>query len=188
MMGQECGTMRMVVSGVPGVGKTSVMEGVAEKKNLAIVNYGTVMFQVAKSLDLVEHRDDIRKLSVEKQRDIQETAAQKIFEMGDVIVDTHCTIKTPGGYYPGLPEWVLKKLKPDRIVLVEATASEIATRRGKDKSRTRDKEGEKEIEEHQAINRYVAMAYATFTGASVKIVYNHDNGLEEAVREVLGIF
>jgi len=180
--------MRMVVTGVPGVGKTSVMEGVAKEKGLSIVNYGTVMLEVAKKEGLVEDRDQIRKLPVEVQRDVQEKAAQIIFEMGNVIVDTHCTIKTPGGYYPGLPEWVLKKLKPDRIVLVEATVDEIARRRSKDEGRKREEEGIEGIKEHQMINRYAAMAYSMLTGASVKIVFNHDGGLERAVKEVLEIF
>ncbi len=113
--------MRWVVTGVPGVGKTSVMEGIAREKGIRIVNFGTVMLEIAKSKGLVEDRDQIRKLPVEVQRDIQQKAGQKIFEMGNALIDTHCTIKTPGGYYPGLPEWVLKTLKPNRIVLVEAT-------------------------------------------------------------------
>ena len=180
--------MIMVVTGVPGAGKTSVMEAIAKEKGLNIVNYGTVMFEVAKAEDLVEDRDQIRKLPVKVQRDVQEKAAQRIYEMGDVIVDTHCTIKTPGGYYPGLPEWVLRKLQPDRIVLVEATGDEIARRRAREESRRRDDEGMEEIEEHQRINRYAAIAYSMLTGASVKMVFNHDNALEKAVTEVLEIF
>ncbi len=180
--------MRTVVTGVPGVGKTSVMEGVAKEKGFLIVNFGTVMFEVAKAEGLIEHRDELRKLKVEQQKHIQEKAAEKIHEMGNVIVDTHCTIKTHGGYYPGLPEWVLRKLEPDRILLVEASVEEIAHRRGRDKTRTRDADSEAEIDEHQMINRYVAMAYATISGASVKIVFNHDNGLDAAIKEVLEIF
>jgi adenylate kinase len=180
--------MRMVVTGVPGVGKTSVMEGVAREKGLNIVNYGDMMLEVARADGLIEHRDQIRRLPVDVQRDVQEKAAQKIFDMGEVIIDTHCTIKTPGGYYPGLPEWVLRKLKPDRIVLVEATTDEILRRRVKDESRKRDEEGIRGVEEHQMINRYAAMAYATLSGASVKIVFNHDGGLDDAISEILSIF
>lgn len=180
--------MRTVVTGVPGVGKTSVIEGVANKKSLSTVNYGTVMFEVAKAQGLVENRDQMRKLPVESQKDIQEKAAEKIYEMGEIIVNTHCTIKTPTGYYPGLPERVLRKLRPNRILLVEATKEEIAKRRSKDKSRTRDAESESEIEEHQMINRYAAMAYAALSGASVKIIFNHDNGLDDAIKDVLKIF
>ena len=178
----------MVVTGVPGVGKTSVMEGVAQEKSLKIVNYGTVMFEVAKEQGLVAERDEIRKLQVEEQRAVQEKAAEKIYEMGDVIIDTHCTIKTHGGYYPGLPEWVLKKLQPDRIILVEAAPEEILGRRSHDPSRKRDAEGVEDIVEHQAINRAAAMAYAMLSGASVKIVFNHDNGLDEAITTVLDVF
>lgn len=180
--------MRMVVTGVPGVGKTSVMEGIAREKGIRIVNFGTVMLEIAKSQGLVEGRDLIRKLPVDVQRDVQEKAASRIYDMGDVIVDTHCTIKTPGGYYPGLPEWVLKTLKPDRIVLVEATPDEIARRRASDGSRSRDAEGVEEIKEHQMMNRYAAVSYSMLTGASVKIVFNHDNDLEEAVQALLKVF
>ena len=180
--------MRIVATGVPGVGKTCIMERVANKMNLSIVNYGSVMFEVAKTQGIVENRDQIRKLPVKSQRDIQENAAEKIYEMGDIIVDTHCTIKTPEGYYPGLPEWVLRKLKPDRILLVEATKEEIANRRSKDKSRKRDSETEEDIDEHQRMNRYVAMAYSMLSGASIKIIYNHDNELDKAVEEVMKIF
>jgi adenylate kinase len=180
--------MRMVVTGVPGVGKTSVMEGAANNKKITIVNYGTVMFEVAKEQGLVADRDEIRKLQVEEQRIVQERAAEKIHDMGDVIIDTHCTIKTHGGYYPGLPEWVLKKLQPDRIILVEATPEEILGRRSHDPSRKRDAEGVEDIAEHQMINRAAAMAYAMLTGASVKIVFNHDDGLDEAVKTVLEVF
>lgn len=180
--------MRMVVTGVPGVGKTSVMKGAAHEKNLKIVNFGTVMFEAVKGEGLVSDRDEIRKLPVEKQRQAQEQAAERIHEMGDVIIDTHCTIKTHGGYYPGLPEWVLSRLKPHRIILVEAAPEEILARRSHDSSRTRDTEGTEDIAEHQAINRAAAMAYAMYCGASVKIVFNHDNGLEEAVKTVLEVF
>ncbi len=180
--------MRTVITGVPGVGKTSVMDGVAKKKSLNTVNYGTVMFEVAKAKGLAENRDQMRKLPVQSQKDIQEKAAEKIYEMGEIIINTHCTIKTPAGYYPGLPERVLRKLRPDRIIIVEATIEEITKRRSKDKSRTRDADSEAEIEEHQMMNRYAAMAYATLSRASVKIVFNHDNGLDAAVEEIMKIF
>lgn len=180
--------MRTVITGIPGVGKTAVMEGVAKKKSLNTVNFGTVMFEVAEAQGLAENRDQMRKLPVESQKVLQEKAAEKIYEMGEIIVNTHCTIKTSAGYYPGLPERVLRKLRPDRIIIVEATKEEIAGRRNKDKSRTRDADSEAEIEEHQKINRYAAMSYSTLSGASVKIIFNHDDQLDSAIEEVLKIF
>jgi adenylate kinase len=180
--------MRVVVTGVPGVGKTTVMDSAAKRMGMRIVNYGTVMFEVASQRGLVKHRDEIRKMNIEDQKSIQQSAAEKIYAMGDVIVDTHCTIKTSRGYFPGLPEWVLRALKPDVIVLIESTPEEIAQRRARDTSRTRDPDILEEIQEHQMMNRFAAMAYAALTGASVKIVKNHENRVEEAVDSLLKIF
>ncbi|HIH61978.1 MAG TPA: adenylate kinase, partial [Methanobacteriales archaeon] len=60
----------------------------------------------------------------------------------------------------------------------------IFMRRISDKTRTRDMEMLKEIDLHQQMNRAAAMAYATLTGATVKIIENHNNRLENAVQEM----
>jgi len=119
------------------------------------------------------------------QREIQESAAKKISEMeGNILVDTHCTISTPKGYLPGLPEWVLRKLKPDCIILVEAKSEEIAKRRTGDKSRSRDDEMEEGIELHQMVNRSFAAAYSVLTGATVKVINNPQGRVDEAAKEM----
>lgn len=177
----------IVVTGVPGVGKTTVMNAAAEAKKLKVVVYGTVMFELAKAKKLVQHRDEMRKLRPEVQRSIQKEAAQQIQKMGDVIVDTHCTVKTPKGYLPGLPAWVLDSLQPSTVVLVEATPEEIFGRRMRDTSRERDAENVDGIALHQELNRAAAMAYATITGATVKIVRNHDQRVAEAIDQILPV-
>ncbi len=183
----------IVLTGIPGVGSSTVvkkslnmMGGAAEE--FRSVNYGDVMFEVADEKGLVKARDEMRKLSGEDQREIQQVAAERIAEMEErVILDTHCTIKTPLGYLPGLPKWVLDGLKPDQIILVEADPKEIYQRRVKDTSRSRDSDAVELIDEHQQMNRSVAMAYAALTGATVKIIANHDNGLKEAADELLEV-
>jgi len=125
----------------------------------------------------------MRKLTLEQQRELQIKTAQKVSKMKNVIVDTHCTIKTTKGYMPGLPEWVIKKLKPDSIILVEADPKEIYNRRISDETRNRDPDSIEKIEEHQHMNRAIAMAYSSHTGATVKIIYNHDNKIIEAIEE-----
>jgi adenylate kinase len=176
----------IVVTGVPGVGKTTVMTAAAEAKKLKIVVYGSVMFEEAQKVG-VKSRDDMRKLPPEQQREIQKKAAEHIKKMGDVIVDTHCTVRTPKGYLPGLPAWVLDALKPSVIVLVEADPREIFGRRMRDTTRERDTENIDGIDLHQQVNRAAAMAYATLTGATVKIVYNHDERVEEAIQQILPV-
>ncbi len=180
----------IVVTGTPGAGKTTILKKVIERigNKYKIVNYGDVMLEIAKNKNLVKNRDEIRKLDTNIQREIQKEAARKISEMArdsNVIVDTHCLIKTPEGYLPGLPVWVLEELKPNVIVLIEADPDEIIRRRQKDKTRYRDVENEKELKIHQEMNRAIATAYAMITGATVKIIENHDGKLEEAVQELL---
>ena len=101
-------------------------------------------------------RDDMRKLAPETQKDIQREAAVRIAAMGKVIVDTHCTIKTPKGYLAGLPAWVLEALQPSVIVLVEASDGEIARRRTNDATRKRDDDTLEAIRDHQETNRRFA--------------------------------
>lgn len=173
----------IVVTGIPGVGKTTVMKKAAEGMDIKFVTFGTVMSEIALEQKLVKDRDEMRKLTLLQQRDLQIKAAKKISLMGNVIVDTHCTIKTPKGYLPGLPEWVLKELKPTSIVVVEADPVEIYNRRAKDTTRNRDPDSQDQIAEHQFVNRAIAMAYAALTGSTVKIVYNHDDALAEAVKQ-----
>jgi adenylate kinase len=173
----------IVVTGIPGVGKTTVMQRASEGLDIKFVTFGTIMIDIAKEMRLVKDRDEMRKLSLEQQKDLQIKTAEKIAGMGNVIVDTHCTVKTPKGYLPGLPEWVVKKLNPTAIVVVEANPEEIYNRRAKDATRSRDPDSKEKIEEHQQINRAAAMAYATLSGATVKIVFNHDNAIDEAVKQ-----
>ncbi|MGQ0535517.1 MAG: adenylate kinase [Methanobacteriota archaeon] len=175
----------IIITGVPGVGKSTVLSAAAEATKRPVVVYGTVMFEVASARRLAKHRDEMRRLSPSLQKEIQKEAAEKIAAMGDTIVDTHCTIRTPKGYLPGIPEWVAKGLSLETIVLVEATPREILGRRAKDATRARDVEPEEGIAAHQGANRAAAMAIATLTGATVAIVENHDGKVEEAKRQLL---
>ncbi|MEN4016949.1 MAG: adenylate kinase [Methanobacterium sp.] len=181
--------MKMVViTGIPGSGSTTVLNKVLESIDYVNVNYGDVMIKIAREESIVEDRDSLRKLSPQVQKEIQKKAAKSIREMAEesnIIVDTHCTIKTPAGFLPGLPKWVLEELQPDMFILIEADNDEILMRRLNDKTRIRDMEKIGDIELHQEMNRATAMSYAVLTGATVKIIKNHDNRLEEPVEEML---
>ena len=100
--------------------------------------------------------------------------------MGNVVVDTHASILTKHGYLPGLPEWTLRAMSPTIIVLVEATPTEIAGRRAKDKTRQRDAD---DVAAHQEVNRAFAAAGAVMVGATVAVVENHNDRIDEAVAQ-----
>ncbi|MCD6572608.1 MAG: adenylate kinase [Thermoplasmata archaeon] len=178
--------MIAIVAGIPGAGKTTVMNEVLKKREYKVVNYGDEIFKIAKERKLVEHRDELRKLPYEMQREMQIEAAKRIAKLGNAIVDTHCTIKTPFGYLPGLPYDVLSILKPSRIILIEANPEEIMERRKKDADiRVRDEESAASMEEHQLMNRIAGMSYAVLTGATLKIIKNRQGRLEAAAEEMI---
>ena len=180
----------IIVTGTPGAGKTTVLDKALEKSKgkVSRINYGDFMFEIAKERG-VRSRDDMRKLPLHEQRSIQTAAANRIKAQSEtsrelIIVDTHSTIKTPNGYIPGMPEWVIKSLQPSVIVLVETDPKQIAKRRSKDKSRSRDSESVADIQLQQDLNRMFASAYAAMTGASVKVIVNADKKLDAAVKEL----
>ncbi|MEM4679287.1 MAG: AAA family ATPase, partial [Candidatus Jordarchaeales archaeon] len=96
----------VVVTGVPGVGKTTVIDNAIEAARkegmkITLMNYGTVMLEIAKAKGLVENRDQMRKLPSNIQREVQKLAAEKIADAakeGIVVVDTHMLINTPEGF------------------------------------------------------------------------------------------
>ena len=170
--------------GLPGAGKSSVLAGV-ENMGWKILNYGTLMFEIAQKAYKLTNRDEMRKLPVEKQKKVQEEVALRLSrEKGKVILDTHCSIRTAKGYLPGLPFSLLEKLPVDSLVLITATPEEIMGRRKSDETRVRDPEPIESVREHDLMNKSLLAAYAAHRGCPARIIYNHDGKLEEAVRQL----
>jgi adenylate kinase len=178
-----------IVTGTHGVGKSTVIALAVKKRPFKVVTYGDVMFDIAKAGGLVKAKDEMRsRIGHEKYKEIQKAAARKIAAMGDVLVDTHCSILAGNGYIPGLPEWVLAELKPTAIVIIEGDPKDVEKRRKEDKTRMRsDLGGRAEMEEHQAMNRAYAAAYSALSGARVKIIRNEQGKAEKAAERLLEV-
>jgi len=185
----------IVVTGIPGTGKTTVCNEalrLAEqtRKRIQAVNYGSIMVELSRKRGNSLHRDELRRSGLTFQRNLQAEAAKIISKKtgeveGDLIVDTHMSIKTANGYLAGLPFHVLQLLNPDIFVLVEAEPHEVLSRRFRDKTRKRDKVLEDEIMEEFLFSRLMAVACAVLTGASVKMVRNPDGKQADAAEEIL---
>ncbi|RDE12635.1 MAG: adenylate kinase [Candidatus Thorarchaeota archaeon] len=183
----------VIVTGIPGVGKTTVIttavDMVKQKhgEEVLVLNFGTAMFEVASKKGLVKDRDEMRKLATKTQREIQKLAGQSIAQKAKsarIIVDTHTLIQTNNGYLIGLPEWVVTALGPKTIVLVEAAPDKIAARRSEDPTRARDSQDVAVIEIHQQMCRAAAVAAGTITGATVRIINNRQGEVEAAATEL----
>ncbi len=184
---------KVIITGVPGVGKTSVIDGTIQRLEeegvlYQNINFGTFMFEVAQKEGTVSDRDQMRTLAKDTQKRLQKLASQAIAKIeGNVIIDTHASVKTATGFLAGLPEWVIRELMPDIIVLVETDADQILKRRLTDTTRTRDIEGFRDIDAHQQFNRSVAAAYAMVCGCTVQYITNADFLLEQAVLQLSSI-
>lgn len=165
--------MKMIVSAVPGSGKTTILKRLKKKiPSVKIVNEGDLILKMATKFG-IKDRDELRKkLTIEQQKYIQEEAAEHIAKIKGkiLIIDTHLSIKTPSGFFPGLSEAILHKIKPDVIVVLEFNPKDVIERRKSDKTRRRDYESEEDIELHQKVNREFAVSASTHVGAAVEII------------------
>ena len=183
---------RAIIVGIPGVGKTTLIRRAAEmlnqKRKTTVVIFGTIMFEEAKKMGL-KHRDEMRRMSVEDQRRLQDLAAQRITEMKDdiVMIDTHLFINTYEGYYPGLPMRLLSIMKPTNMVMVAADPSEIAERRKSDQTRQRDLASAENIQKELDISRVMVASCSILTGAPFAIIMNNDGQMGEAAANIAKI-
>lgn len=174
----------VVVVGIPGVGKSTVVERCTktiEGSSLAV--FGSAMFEAATNLGWVKHRDEMRKLPVEKQKTLQKAAAEKISRSDGrvVFVDTHLFVRTPEGFWPGLPLAVIQALKPTHLILVEATPEEIISRRKNDNTRYRDVLTTEEMQSELALARAFLSAASLVSGAPIMFIHNREGKADEAV-------
>jgi adenylate kinase len=177
---------KVIIVGIPGVGKSTIISNATEilqniGTTIRTVVFGTVMFEEAKKLG-INDRDQLRKLSIQVQQKLQAMTADYISSLNEsvVVVDTHLFIKTPSGYYPGLPMNLILKINPDRLILVIADSEEILRRRKKDNTRARDTITYEEIKRDLDVSLSMISCLSILTGAPFEIIYNHDNKIDSA--------
>jgi adenylate kinase len=182
--------LRIVIVGVPGVGKSTVVAKAKEAvSGSAVQVFGTAMFDEALRLKWVKHRDEMRKLPVEKQKKLQEAAAARISRgRGKVVfIDTHLFIRTPEGFWPGLPLRVIEPMKPTHLLLVEASAKEILARRKKDTTRYRDEITEREVSQELELARAFLTAASLVSGAPMTFIHNAEGSSDEAANQIANL-
>ena len=174
-----------IVVGIPGVGKTTVITKTKDillqsGYNTTVVVFGSVMLDEAKKVGIGD-RDQIRKLSLSGQQNLQNLAADYICSVKEdlVIVDTHLFIRTSSGFFPGIPQNVIQKLKPRNLILITATPEEILARRAKDESRNRDMVSIEEIKKELGLAISMISTISILSGSAFEIVDNHQGSSED---------
>ncbi len=178
--------MIVYVVGIPGVGKTSVLKKAQEKlKDFKIINFGDLVFEKVK--DRVKSRDEIvKKLKREEYLKIQIEVAREIKGIAkNIIVDTHLTLYTPFGFYPGVHRYVAREIPPDLIIVITADPKEIYLRRIRDKSRQRDILDIEVLKLWQELEIFYATNIMYEYDSYLKTIENREGLLDKAAEELV---
>jgi len=182
---------KIVIVGIPGVGKTTVVTKVFEilntkNKSVSVVSFGNFMFEEALNYG-IKDRDDLRKLSISQQQDLQKKAAERIAKLNDnvVIIDTHAFITTPAGFYPGLPDYVIKIIQPSNFISISARPEVIFNRRKQDETRQRDVVSIDLIKKELAVQDAMLSSCSVLSGSPLKTILNDEGKVDEAAMNVI---
>ncbi|MFH1095044.1 MAG: adenylate kinase [Candidatus Micrarchaeota archaeon] len=170
----------IVVMGLPGAGKSTVL-AIAQDAGWTVLNYGDLMMEIAIKEFNVTDRDSLRKLPASTQKEIQRRVGELLAleKRREVILDTHCSVLTAGGYLPGLPFHFLSRWSVERLVLISAPIEDILARRSRDHTRTRDPQSAESLADHDQMNKNYLSCYSVLTGAPALVLVNRDGGLAE---------
>jgi len=182
---------KIVIVGIPGVGKTTIVTKVVEilnsrNQSVSVVSFGNLMFEEALIYG-IKDRDDLRKLSISKQQDLQRKAAERIAKLNDsaVIIDTHAFINTSSGFYPGMPDYVIKVIKPSNFISISARPEIIFNRRKQDETRHRDVVSIDLIKKELAVQDAMLSSCSVLSGSPLKTILNDEGKVEEAAMNVI---
>ena len=178
--------MKYIIFGLPGVGKTSVVNGVLERTKIKHIHWGNLSFEVAKRMGLVKDVDELRQLDLDKQKEVRKEVTAEIDkiskEYDDILVETHAAVKTPQGYWPGLSKSTLDRIDFDVFIVLTADPGVIFERRLKDESRWRkDEVTIDSIREAISISKQMAITYSVLCSGTFIEVENRQNDMNHAV-------
>ena len=182
---------KVVIVGIPGVGKSSLVQTIVSKLNennidTSIHSYGTMMLEEAKKIG-IKDRDELRRLPVERQKELQKNTAKKISDLKNniIFIDTHAFISTQEGFYPGLPNHVIQIIQPTHFIAISARPEEIYNRRMKDETRNRDKVSIESIKKELAIQDSMLSTCSVLSGSPMKVILNNEGKIDEAANNVI---
>ena len=182
---------KVVIVGIPGVGKSSLVQTIVKKLHennidTSVHSYGTMMLEEAKKIG-IKDRDELRRLPVERQKELQKNTAKKISDLKNniIFIDTHAFISTQEGFYPGLPNHVIQIIQPTHFIAISARPEEIYNRRMKDETRNRDKVSIESIKKELAIQDSMLSTCSVLSGSPMKVILNNEGKIDEAANNVI---
>ena len=176
----------VLVTGVQGVGKSTVTRLAAQTLGLENWDYADLMMQVEPT---IRHKDDIRFIAwgdrVQVYRKVDELLTE-LFWPGDgrdtcILFENHLSIVDEVGIRT-FPHEDARRYNSIGLVIIEAPPNNVLERRRTDQQRNRHIGSLAEVAEQQRINRREASLIGRLTDIPLTIVTN--NNQEQAVRQL----
>jgi adenylate kinase len=176
----------VIVLGSQGAGKTTILGKASGYKGIKVVNIGDLMTQFAIKQGYVKKRDEIRyKINWKDYQSLYKLAYSKAGSMpGNIVIDTHPSIKAGDRYIPGMPAKYLKLLKNlVGLVYIDADTDAVIRRRKLDPDRVREEDDAKVIDTHRLLNLSILGYYSSCLNIPLYIINNKDGMLQESISE-----
>ena len=178
----------VVVTGSPGAGKTTLLERVKGHEGLEVVNLGTIMTEYAVMKGYVKNRDEIRFLETkpEVMEELQTYSFTAVSKMkGNILLDTHVSVKADKRYMPGLPSKYIKMLTGlIGFIYVDVDTDTVIKRRQADKKRVRMEQDALEIDAQRVINLSELSYHSAYLAVPLYVIENAQGKLEESEIEL----
>ncbi|MGH3872455.1 MAG: AAA family ATPase [Pseudonocardiaceae bacterium] len=168
----------VLVTGVQGVGKSTVNSLAAQALGLPDWDYADLMMRVAPE---VRHKDDLQYLvwsdRVQIYRKVEKLLAE-LFWPGDganacVLLENHLSILDGDGIHT-FPHEDARRYNPVGLVVVEASPREVLERRRADRQRNRYVGSLVEVAEQQQINRQEAALIGELISIPITTIINDE--------------
>lgn len=179
----------LIVMGLPGVGKSSILKGALEGRDIKFINYGDIATEVAKKKGIASDRDTLNSLPVKEHLKLQDAVVAQLKDTPRTILDTHAVLKRkPSGYIPGLTPSLFKKITVDALVFIDAPSNEIVERRSADPARIRPILTSEDLDETRRFSLGAISVYSASTGAPIYLITNRKGKSKEAINALKDVF
>lgn len=168
----------ILVTGVPGVGKTTNLRAVTSR--CEIVQFGTRLVAEANRLGYSVNRDALRLLPPNTLENLRNRVVASIPDR--IILDMHLSIRTVDGFRAAIPDALLHAGSIRALIVLEADPAVILERRTARPGR-QDDPGDREVHAHQAFNRKMVDQVRTATGCEVRYIEPDVRTLQRALED-----
>jgi adenylate kinase len=182
---------RVFVTGVPGVGKTSICSHPdISRTELNVVDFGARMLVSGRQQGLIDSLDQLKALAPSSRLALQRSVVEQISTESQhqtIVLDGHLVVATPTGFVPGMPAECIDELRLSAIFIVQATTEEVLLRRKLNQPKYVSSPGvpTEMVSIHAELTRSAALSYCLTHAVPIQMVPNPQDQLHHAVATFL---